>query len=409
MNCRHCQSHLRHKILDLGFSPPSNSFLSESDLNKPEVHFPLRVYVCGECWLIQTADYVDEYTAFPDSYVYFSSTSSSWLEHAREYSSMIVKRLGLAQSSKVIEIASNDGYLLRNFNELGIPNFGVEPTKSTADAAEAVGVNTIRSFFNSVLARELADKGQQADLLIGNNVYAHVPNINDFTMGISKILKHNGVVTLEFPHAVNLLKSNQFDTVYHEHFSYLSLLAVKKIFSEFGLRIFDVEHLETHGGSLRIYGCLDESDWSSTDRVEAVIQSEIETGMKSLQGFQPLQSNAQATKNQLLEFLINQSDAGHRVIGYGAAAKGNTLLNFAGVKTDLIKYVVDGAVAKQGKYLPGSHIPVLAPSKLDLVRGDHVIIFPWNIANEIRDMLGKRSGDEVNLWVTIPNLRKFAS
>jgi SAM-dependent methyltransferase len=407
MNCRHCGSQLNQQVLDLGFSPPSNSFLTADELNKPETYFPLRIFVCGECWLIQTADFVNENLVFPETYVYFSSTSSSWLEHAKQYSRMIVKRLSLTADSKVIEVASNDGYLLKNFNELGIPNFGIEPTKSTADAAEKIGVETVRSFFTSELADELCAKGDQVDLLIGNNVYAHVPNINDFTLGISKILKPNGVVTLEFPHAANLVTMNQFDTVYHEHFSYLSLIAVQRVFSEFGLRIFDVEKIPTHGGSLRVYGCLASSQWQTTEKMDEVLQDEIDIGMKNLNGFNQIQKNAQSTRNQFIQFLINQSELGHRVIGYGAAAKGNTLLNFCGVKSDLIQFVVDGAEAKQNKFLPGSHIPVFSPAILDLVDGDNVIIFPWNIAGEISPVIRDRFGKHINIWTPIPELKKI--
>jgi SAM-dependent methyltransferase len=407
MNCRHCGSQLNQQVLDLGFSPPSNSFLTADELNKPETYFPLRIFVCGECWLIQTADFVNENLVFPETYVYFSSTSSSWLEHAKQYSRMIVKRLSLTADSKVIEVASNDGYLLKNFNELGIPNFGIEPTKSTADAAEKIGVETVRSFFTSELADELCAKGDQVDLLIGNNVYAHVPNINDFTLGISKILKPNGVVTLEFPHAANLVTMNQFDTVYHEHFSYLSLIAVQRVFSEFGLRIFDVEKIPTHGGSLRVYGCLASSQWQTTEKMDEVLQDEIDIGMKNLNGFNQIQKNAQSTRNQFVRFLINQSELGHRVIGYGAAAKGNTLLNFCGVKSDLIQFVVDGAEAKQNKFLPGSHIPVFSPAILDLVDGDNVIIFPWNIAGEISPVIRDRFGKHINIWTPIPELKKI--
>jgi|688.fasta_scaffold188637_3 SAM-dependent methyltransferase len=407
MNCRHCGSQLNQQVLDLGFSPPSNSFLTADELNKPETYFPLRIFVCGECWLIQTADFVNENLVFPETYVYFSSTSSSWLEHAKQYSRMIVKRLSLTADSKVIEVASNDGYLLKNFNELGIPNFGIEPTKSTADAAEKIGVETVRSFFTSELADELCAKGDQVDLLIGNNVYAHVPNINDFTLGISKILKPNGVVTLEFPHAANLVTMNQFDTVYHEHFSYLSLIAVQRVFSEFGLRIFDVEKIPTHGGSLRVYGCLASSQWQTTEKMDEVLQDEIDIGMKNLNGFNQIQKNAQSTRNQFVRFLINQSELGHRVIGYGAAAKGNTLLNFCGVKSDLIQFVVDGAEAKQNKFLPGSHIPVFSPAILDLVDGDNVIIFPWNIAGEISPVIRDRFGKHINIWTPIPELKRI--
>jgi SAM-dependent methyltransferase len=320
---------------------------------------------------------------------------------------VIDERLSWTATSKIIEVASNDGYLLKNFNEMGIPNFGIEPTKSTADAAEKIGVKTVRSFFTSELADELYAKGDQVDLLIGNNVYAHVPNINDFTLGISKILKPNGVVTLEFPHAANLITMNQFDTVYHEHFSYLSLLTVQRIFSEYGLRVFDVEKIPTHGGSLRVYGCLANSKWQTSEKVDVVVQEEMNIGMTSLHGFKDLQVNAQSTRNEFVQFLINQSEQGRRVIGYGAAAKGNTLLNFCGVKSDLIQFVVDGAEAKQNKFLPGSHIPVFSPSILDLQEHDNVVIFPWNISKEVCQLLRDRFGVQINIWTPIPKLTQL--
>jgi hypothetical protein len=407
MKCRHCRFQLHQKVLDLGFAPPSNSFLSEEDINKPEMFFPLRVYVCQECWLIQTADFLDEKTVFPDSYVYFSSTSTSWMQHAKRYTQMIVKRLSLDGQSKVIEIASNDGYLLRNFNELGIPNLGIEPTNSTANAAEDIGVTTVRSFFSYEFAKELCEQGHKASLIIGNNVYGHVPDINDFTAGLAELLLPNGVVTLEFPHCANLLTKNQFDTVYHEHFSYLSLCAVQKIFTKYGLRVFDVEQIETHGGSLRVYGCLIDAEWATTESVEAVVRDESTIGLMTPEGFVHLQKNAEVARNELLRFLLDQSKSGRRVVGYGAAAKGNTLLNFAGVKPDLIECVADGAEAKQGKFLPGSHIPVVAPSSLSLSPGDSVILFPWNIANEVGKLLRDRFGNRIDLWTPIPYLRPF--
>jgi len=404
MNCRHCKTDLRHQVLDLGFSPPSNSFLTQDQLNQPEITFPLRIYVCDNCWLIQTADFVDESMMFPETYVYFSSTSQSWMEHAKNYVEMIVARLSLTTDSSVIEIASNDGYLLRNFNDLGIPNFGIEPTRSTAEAAERIGVNTVQRFFDSVLVNELLDKGVQADLVIGNNVYAHVPDINDFTLAISKILKPNGVVTLEFPHAENLILKNQFDTVYHEHFSYLSLIAVDKIFRSNNLKIFDVEEIGTHGGSLRVFGCLETADIGTTVEVQKLIERETLNGLSTLSAYEGMQSRAEATKNELLRFLLAQKALGKRVIGYGAAAKGNTLLNFAGVRSDLITFVVDGAESKQNKFLPGSHIPVRSPDNFDMNNGDNVIIFPWNISSEISDLLREKTDRDISLWILIPGL-----
>lgn len=384
MICRHCKNKLVHQVLDLGFSPPSNSFLTRDQLNQPEVTFPLRVYVCTNCWLIQTADFIDENVLFSSSYVYFSSTSQSWREHARKYTEMIVERLSLSSDSTVIEIASNDGYLLRNFNDLGIPSFGIEPTRSTAEVAEKNGVTTIQRFFNSALANDLLDNGVLADLIIGNNVYAHVPDINDFTESISKILKPNGIVTLEFPHAENLILRNQFDTIYHEHFSYLSLLTVNHIFKVNHLRIFDVEELETHGGSLRVFGCLESSNLNATPNVQAILDREISNGLNTLNAYRRMQDRALLAKWKLLQYLFSSKEHSKKVVAYGAAAKGNTFLNYASVTSDLLAAVFDAATAKQGKFLPGCHIPVLHPDALIDYEPDEVLIMPWNISNEVR-------------------------
>ena len=341
---------------------------------------------------------------FPSTYVYFSSTSTSWLEHAKEYVHMITKRASLTPSSFVVEIASNDGYLLQNFNELQIPNLGIEPTSSTAYIAEKRGVQTLRQFFSHHLAEQLVSNGQAADLIVGNNVYAHVPDINDFTKGMATLLKKDGVITLEFPHAINLIIKNQFDTVYHEHFSYLTLGVVQNIFEKHGMRIFDVEQIDTHGGSLRIYGCLEDARWSLSTRVGEIFQLEEDLGMRTLDTYSQMQSKAVGTKNELLYFLMEQKRLGHRVFGYGAAAKGNTLLNFAGVGNDLIEFVVDGAESKQGKFLPGSHIPVKNPLDLVVQKNDNVIIFPWNIATEVTPLIRSRFGEDVRIWTAIPTL-----
>jgi SAM-dependent methyltransferase len=382
--------------LDLGFSPPSNSFLTRDQLSQPEVTFPLRVYVCDNCWLIQTADFVDENIMFPETYVYFSSTSQSWMMHAKNYVEMIVERLSLTVDSSVIEIASNDGYLLRNFNDRGIPNFGIEPTRSTAEAAERIGVQTVQQFFGTELVNELLDKGVQADLVIGNNVYAHVPNINDFTLAISRILKPNGVVTLEFPHAENLILKNQFDTVYHEHFSYLSLIAVQRVFTSNGLRVFDVDEIDTHGGSLRIYGCRFESGHLTTPKVEKIIESEITTGLNELHVYRRLQERALSARGKLLQYLYNCSENSRNVVAYGAAAKGNTFLNFAAVTKELLPVVFDAATAKQGKFLPGCHIPVLHPDAICDYQPDEVLILPWNISDEVRSHVSQILGYQPN-------------
>ncbi|MCV0425565.1 MAG: class I SAM-dependent methyltransferase [Roseibium sp.] len=382
-NCRHCGAPLSREFLDLGFAPPSNAYLEPAALSAPEVTYPLRLMVCDTCYLVQTQDYTAAESLFDKDYAYFSSTSKSWLAHAAAYTNDIVERLGLDHDSFVVEVASNDGYLLRNFAERGVPCLGVEPTISTAEAAEKLGIRVLRKFFGESLATELADADEKADLVIGNNVYAHVPDINDFTRGIAKLLKPNGVVTLEFPHLMRLVEFSQFDTVYHEHFSYLSLGTVTQIFAAAGLRIYDVEQIPTHGGSLRVFGCLEKSPLEQMDTVAKLLAEEKRRGMDTAAYYGTLQESAERVKNQFLEFLLDAKRKGKKVAGFGAAAKGNTLLNFAGVGPDLLPFVCDGAAAKQGKYLPGSHIPVMPPSILQEKRPDYLIILPWNIADEI--------------------------
>jgi len=383
MKCRHCYTELEHTFLDLGFAPPSNAYLGTSSTSQSEVYFPLRLKVCTSCWLVQTEDYSRASDLFTSDYAYFSSTSSSWLMHAKKYVNKVTELFHLNESSFVIEVASNDGYLLKNFVDRSIPCLGIEPTDSTADQAEKNNVPTIRSFFGEVLANDLISKGKQADLIIGNNVFAHVPDINDFTKGLKKVLKANGVITLEFPHLLKLLKYSQFDTVYHEHYSYLSLYAVQKIFASVGLKIFDVEELTTHGGSLRVYGCHADDQREITNQVDAILLEEKKFGMQSLEIYLQFQEKADKIKNDFIEFLIIQKRAGKKVVGYGAAAKGNTLLNYSGIKTDLIISVCDMAPSKQGKLLPGSHIPILHPKKTFEIKPDFVVIFPWNIKDEV--------------------------
>lgn len=384
MNCRHCRHPLEHVFLDLGFAPPSNAYLTEADLRTPETWFPLKLYVCENCWLVQTIDYARADELFRNDYAYFSSTSSTWLDHARRYVEAIRQRLALDESSFVIEIASNDGYLLKNFVAAGIPCLGIEPTASTAFVAEAIGIPVLREFFGEQRAMELAAVGKQADLIIGNNVYAHVPDINDFTAGLRAALKSGGTITLEFPHLLNLIQETQFDTVYHEHFSYLSLHTVQRIFSKTGLRVWDVEQLPTHGGSLRVFGCHADDPRPTTPAVAELVAAEEQGGLRNLATYQEFQPRAERIKHDLLAFLIQQKLAGKKVAAYGAAAKGNTLLNFAGVRPDLLPYVCDAAPSKQGKYLPGSHIPILEPSILRERQPDYVIVLPWNIADEIQ-------------------------
>ncbi|MCQ8103072.1 class I SAM-dependent methyltransferase [Methylomonas sp. SURF-2] len=404
MNCRHCHAPLENIFLDLGFAPPSNAYLTTADLNKPELYFPLKLFVCEQCWLVQTEDYAEADQLFNRDYAYFSSVSQSWLDHAARYVTMITKRLELDKNSQVIEIASNDGYLLKNFVASGIPCLGIEPTDSTAAAAEKLGIPVMREFFGKKLAQCLVDQGKQADLIIGNNVYAHVPDINDFTAGLKTVLKPDGTITLEFPHLMRLIEHTQFDTVYHEHFSYLSLWTVNRIFQQAGLRIYDVEELPTHGGSLRIYGCHAEKSISATSAVDIVLAAEARQGLRDLVIYQTFQVKADRVKDDFLGFLIEQKRAGKKVVAYGAAAKGNTLLNYAGIKPDLLPYVCDAATSKQGKFMPGSHIPILSPEVLLEACPDYLVILPWNIAAEVRIQNAKLAELGVKFVTAVPKL-----
>lgn len=383
MNCRHCNNILENVFLDLGFAPLSNAYLKASDLQKPESYYPLKLYVCNHCWLVQTIDYANVDTIFRSDYAYFSSVSQSWLDHAAEYADKVSNRFKLNSQSYVIEVASNDGYLLRNFVKTRIPCLGIEPTISTSEAAEELGIPVLREFFGSKLAEKLSSDNQQADLVIGNNVYAHVPDINDFTLGLKTVLKPKGVITLEFPHLLRLIEGNQFDTVYHEHFSYLTLHTVSKIFEKADLKVWDIEHLPTHGGSLRIYGCHKNDPRQTTPAIENALEEEQRFGLRQLTTYQAFQSYADKVKIELLHFLVEQKRIGKKVAAYGAAAKGNTLLNYAGIKPDLLEYVCDAALSKQGKFLPGSHIPILKPEVLREKRPDFLLILPWNISKEV--------------------------
>ncbi|MEP6997949.1 MAG: class I SAM-dependent methyltransferase [Betaproteobacteria bacterium] len=383
MTCRHCHAPLEHVFIDLGFAPPSNAYLTLAELSRPEVYFPLKLFVCTKCWLVQTEDHAYADQLFGDDYAYFSSVSQIWREHAANYAEMIVKRLQLGHDSFVIEVAANDGYLLRHFVAKKIPCLGIEPTASTAAAAAKLDIPVLQQFFGKTLAEELGSSGRKADLIIGNNVYAHVPDINDFTAGLKAALKPSGTITLEFPHLMRLIEQVQFDTVYHEHFSYLSLRTVRSVFTAAGLRVYDVEPLPTHGGSLRVYGCHSEDARTSTRAVDAVLADEARVGLCDLKTYAGFQARADKVKDDFVGFLIEQKRLGRKVAAYGAAAKGSTLINYAGVKPDLLPYVCDAAPSKQGKFLPGSHIPILPPNALDGRRPDVVFILPWNIAHEV--------------------------
>ena len=405
MNCRHCAQPLEHVFLDLGFAPPSNAYLTAEDLHAPETWYPLKLYVCAHCWLVQTEDYARADALFRPDYAYFSSTSSTWLEHARRYVEAMRERLALGPDSFVIEVAANDGYLLRHVVAAGIPCLGIEPTASTAEAAEQLGIPVLREFFGETLAKQLAAQGRQADLIVGNNVYAHVPDINDFTRGLKAALKPGGTVTLEFPHLMQLIEHTQFDTVYHEHFSYLSLHAASRILAAAGLRVFDVEELPTHGGSLRLFGCHAEDARATAAAVAALLAEETRRGLQRLDTYASFQARADRVKDDLLEFLIQQKRTGKKVAAYGAAAKGNTLLNYAGVKPDLLPFVCDAAPSKQGKFLPGSHVPILPPDALREQRPDYVLILPWNIAQEIKQQNTHLTATGTSFVTAVPELR----
>jgi len=399
--CRHCAAPLFINFLDLGFAPPSNAYLLPKDLSCMEMTFPLRLLACNECRLVQTEDYATADFLFKDDYAYFSSTSKTWLIHAAKYADMIINRFGLGQKSRVIEIACNDGYLLKNFLTRDIPCLGVEPSKSTADAARSLGIPVAQEFFGASFALKL----DKADLIVGNNVFAHVPNINDFTAGLKIALKPEGVITLEFPHLMQLVEFNQFDTVYHEHFSYLSLFAAERIFALAGLRVFDVEELTTHGGSLRIYGCHFASNHLTTSAVRATRNEENARGIDTDDYYRAFQTKADAVKDNFVRFLLAAKAEGKTVAGYGAAAKGNTIINYAGIKPDLMPFICDAAEAKIGKLMPGSHIPIFSPSKMRNSRPDYVVILPWNIATEIQSELSDLKALGTTFVTAVPNLK----
>lgn len=388
MRCRHCASSLEVKFLDLGYAPPSNAYLSIEELAKPEKRYPLKIMVCTQCWLVQTEDYALADELFTANYAYFSSFSTSWLKHAEKYVIDMVRRFALGANSLVVEVAANDGYLLQYAKERGIPCLGVEPTASTAVTARAKGLEIIEEFFDSRLAAKLAVQGRQADLIVANNVLAHVPAINDFVAGFAVLMKPEGVSTFEFPHLLRLVSENQFDTVYHEHYSYLSLSTVKRIFEQNGLCVFDVEELPTHGGSLRVFAQRTVSGRHAIRAsVASILKSEEQSGMDGPDFYTGFQDKVDEVRSSLLTFLIDAKKSGKAVAGYGAAAKGNTLLNYAGVGSNLLAYVVDRNPLKQNMFLPGSRIPVVAEEYLKETRPDYVVILPWNLREEIISQL----------------------
>ncbi len=407
MKCRHCQETLSLKMLDLGFAPPSNDYRTVFQLNEPETTYPLRLFVCRACRLVQTQDFAEASALFGADYPYFSSTSSTWMNHARDYADMIVKRLALNEASFVVEIASNDGYLLGNFVKAQIPCLGVEPATGTAAAARAIGIPVLEAFFNDALGQKIALEYGKCDLVCANNVVAHVPDINGFVRGMAALIKPDGVITVEFQHLLNFILGLQFDTAYHEHFSYLSLIALEKVFSAAGLVVFDVEEITTHGGSLRVYAGWPAAQHVISPSVEKLRAREIEAGLNTDAPYLTFQTRAEKIKNDLLSFLIDAKRQGRHVVGYGAAAKGVTLLNFAGVRADLLSHVFDAAKSKQGKYLPGSHIPVMAPEEMKMQQIDDVLILPWNIAEEVKQNLAWMQKRGTRFWIGVPELREI--
>ncbi len=388
MKCRHCAYELSLPFLDLGSAPPSNAYLTHTTLNTQEAWFPLRVLVCEHCWLVQSEDHAGREALFTDDYAYFSSYSSSWLDHAQQYVQSMHQRFGLDSNSCVVEVAANDGYLLQYVQQAHIPCYGIEPTASTAAAAKAKGIEIVERFFGVELAQELAAQGKQADLMAANNVLAHVPDINDFCAGFAVLLKPQGVATFEFPHLLRMVQHCQFDTAYHEHYSYLSLTAVQTIFAANGLTVFDVQELSTHGGSLRVFAQRDSSGTHPvTPAVCHVLQEEQTAGLKTAGIYSQFQLQPFRIVRELLSFLVTQAQTGGRVAAYGAAAKGNTLLNFAGVRPHLLPYVVDKNPAKQNKFMPGSRIPIVDETHLIAHRPSHVLILPWNLKAEVMSQL----------------------
>ena len=408
MKCRHCGDDLRLPFLDLGSAPPSNAYLTEISIRAPETWFPLRILVCESCWLVQTEDHTGREALFTQDYAYFSSFSTTWLRHAETYVYQMIQRFRLDAGSCIVEVAANDGYLLQYVQQAGIPCYGIEPTASTAAAARTKNIDIVERFFGIELSEELVKSGKQADLMVANNVLAHVPDINDFVSGFAVLLKPQGVATFEFPHLLQMVKENQFDTAYHEHYSYLSLTAVQGIFAANGLTVFDVEILSTHGGSLRVFAQrTDTGIYECSTKVTTILAAETETGIKTSKFYEGFQHKAERAKDDLLLFLVDAKRKGLKVGAYGAAAKGNTLLNFAGIRPDLLPYVVDKNPAKQGKYMPGSQIPIVSEAHLQAHRPDYVLILPWNLKEEIEAQLSYSRDLGTKLLTAIPTLRVF--
>lgn len=401
--CRLCGARLEVTFVDLGMSPLCESFLPGDQIDQMEPYFPLHVLVCGQCFLVQLQEYVKPAHIFTE-YAYFSSYATSWVEHARKYCEGVASRFGLGATSQVMEIASNDGYLLQHFLPLGIPVLGIEPAANVAEVAKAKNVPTLVDFFGLALAERLVSEGKSADLIIGNNVLAQVPDLNDFTAGMARLLAPNGVVTLEFPHLERLIEENQFDTIYHEHFSYFSLVTVDRLARKHRLRVFDVEKLITHGGSLRVYMCHQNSVHATSQRVDSLLNHEREIGFEDIGSYSRFASNVHRTKRQLLSFLIECKEKGARICGYGAPGKGNTLLNYCGIGTDFLDFTVDRNPYKHGRYTPGMHIPIYPPSAIDEIRPDYLLILPWNLKREIVSQMRHVESWGCKMIVPIPKV-----
>lgn len=407
MNCRNCKKKIKDYLIDLGFSPVANKLISSENLFKHEKHYPLKVLICKSCWLGQTYDLVTPKEIFENDYPYFSSMSSYYLNHAKKFVDRIVKKLNLNQNSFVIEIASNDGYLLKNFKKYKIKNLGIEPTLSTATAARKLKIKTVQKFFSFELSKKLK-KNTKADLIIANNVFAHVPDIHDFLKGMKNLLKKNGTISIEVQHLLNIIKYNQFDTIYHEHFSYYSVFAFTKIANKFNLKVWDVEKIKTHGGSIRIFLTHKKNKIKISKNVKNILDEEKKFGLFNINKYKQFQKKSDKIKNSFLNFLISKKNIGKKVYGYGAAAKGNTLINYAGVKKDLLNCIFDAAESKAGKFLPGSHIPILNMKKLKLIVPDYLVIFPWNIKTEIINNfknLKTKKGNKMKFVTFVPNLK----
>lgn len=408
MKCRYCGASLRITFVDLGSAPLSNAYLTPRQLMEPETWYPLKVLVCDHCWMVQTEDYAAREELFSEEYAYFSSFSSTWQVHVKQYVEDMAARFALNENSLVVEVASNDGCLLKYVKQLRIPCFGIEPTKSTAAAARKLGLEVIERFFGAKLAQSLVAEGRRADLVAANNVLSHVPDINDFVKGFAILLKPHGVATFEFPHLVKLVSENQFDIIYHEHFSYLSLTAVKSVIDNAGMRIFDIEELPIHGGSLRLYTCLkDSSVHEQTNRVDDLLFDEEKAGITTLDYYKDFQSKANRAKNDFHAFLIDAKRNCRKTAAFGAAAKGNTLLNYAGVRPDLLPFVVDHIPAKQGKFLPGSRIPIVSEELISVEKPDYIIILPRNFKDEIMNKLSYVREWGGKFVTAIPELREW--